>query len=49
MTTIKVKGYKYEDQTVKIKDKTHLNIINHIGKRVPTFSNMERQLIKSLK
>lgn len=33
---------------VKIADKTHTGIINHIGQRVPTFKNMERQLIKAL-
>ena len=33
---------------VKIKDRTHLGIINHVGQRVPTFKNMERRLIKEL-
>lgn len=45
---INVKGWKFEDQQVKIKDRIHLNIINHIGQRVPTFKNMERRLIKEL-
>jgi hypothetical protein len=32
---------------IKVKDSTHYTLDN--GKRVPTFSNMERQLVKSLK
>ena len=46
---LNVKGWKKEEQTVTIKDRTHLNIINHIGQRVPTFKNMERRLIKELR
>jgi len=45
---IKVKGWKKELQAVKVKDRTHLGIINHVGERVPTFKNMERRLIKEL-
>lgn len=45
---IKVRGYKFEDQVVKIKDRTHLPFRNHVGERVPTFKNMERRLIKEL-
>lgn len=41
---INVKGWKHEDQVVKIKDRTHVVLAN--GKRVPTSENMVRQLIK---
>jgi hypothetical protein len=46
---LNIKGWKREEQTVGIKNRTHLKFINHVGERVPTFKNMERQLIKSLK
>jgi hypothetical protein len=49
MTTINIKGWKHELQTVTIKDKTHLPFRNDRGERVPTFLNMERRLKKALR
>ena len=46
---LNIKGYKYEEQTVTIRKRTHLGFRNHVGQPVPTFKNMERRLAKALR